>query len=112
MQHAHEWTGLNTYIFLWRKDSMGIESYLFSTFLYSYKGWFVLSWLKVKPFIFGDTWRLKGPYISNFSIIVGQVFYLEENYTLDGARSGGEKHGCCSVGVNSRRNKHLYDLKL
>lgn len=65
---------------------MGIKSYLFSAFLYSYKGWFVLASLKVKPFILGDIWRLKGPYIHNFSIIVGQVFYLEENYTLDGSR--------------------------
>lgn len=63
---------------------MGIKSYLFAAFLYPYNGWFVLSSLEVKPFIFGDIWRLKGPYISNFCIIVGQVFYLEENYSLDG----------------------------
>lgn len=47
---------------------------------------------RYSPFIFGDIWRLKGPYISNFTIIVGRVFHLEENYTLDGSR---EK--CCSV---------------
>lgn len=45
--------------------------------------------LEVRPFIFGDIWRLKGPYISNFFIIVGQVFYLEENYSLGGVLSGG-----------------------
>ena len=70
---------------------MGIKSYLFAAFLYPYNGWFVLSSLEVKPFIFGDIWRLKSSYISNFCIIVGQVFYLEENYSLDGVPSGGEK---------------------
>lgn len=53
---------------------MGIKSYLFAAFLYPYNGWFVLSSLEVKPFIFGDIWRLKGPYISDFCIIVG--FFL------------------------------------
>lgn len=75
---------LAKYIFVCQKVSKGIKSYLFAAFLYPYNGWFVLSSLVVKPFIFGDIWRLKGPYISNFCVIVGQVFYLEENYTLDG----------------------------
>lgn len=69
---------------------MGIKSYLFAAFLYPYNGWFVLSSLVVKPFIFEDIWRLKGPYMSNFCVIVGQVFYLEENYSLNAVLSGGE----------------------
>lgn len=88
---------------------MGIKSYLFSAFLYLYNGWFVLSRLKVKPFIFVDIWRLKGTYISNFCVIVGQVFYLEENYSLDVVLSGGEDLltlCLCFVGVNSRCNMH------
>lgn len=63
----------------------------------------MLSSLVVKPFIFGDISRLKGPYISNFCVIVGQVFYLEENYSLDGVLSGGEyllALCLCLVGVN------------
>lgn len=43
-----------------------------------------------KAFYFwGDIQRLKGPYISNFSVIVGQgflfFFYLEANYNLGAA---------------------------
>lgn len=53
---------------------MGIKTYLFAAFLYPYNGYVVLSSLEVKPFIFGDIWRLKGPYISNFCIIAGQLF--------------------------------------
>lgn len=97
------------YFSVCQKVSMGIKSYLFAAFLYPYNGRFVLSRLVVKPFIFGDIWRLKSPYISNFCVIAGRVFYLEENYSLDGVLSGGEDllTLCLSfVGVNSRCNMH------
>ena len=74
------------------KGSYGIKSYLFAAFLYSHNGWFVRSSLEVKPFIIGDIWRLKGPYISNFCIIVDQVLYLEENYSLPFSLSVWEKN--------------------
>lgn len=59
-----------------QKVSKSIKSYLFAAFLYPYNGWFVLSSLVVKPFILGHIWRLKGPYISNFCVIFGQVFFF------------------------------------
>ena len=102
---------LAKYIFLSvKRFQESIKSFLFAAFLYPYNGWFVLSSPVVKPFIFGDIWRLKGPYISNFCVIVGQVSYLEENYSLDGVLSGGKYLPmlCLSVvGVNSRCNMLL-----
>lgn len=65
------------YFSVCQKVSKNIKSYLFAAFLYPYNGWFVLSSLVVKPFIFRDIWRLKGPYcISPISVIFGQVFFL------------------------------------
>lgn len=58
--------------------SLGIKGYLFGAFLYAYNRWFVRHSPEVKPFIFGDIWRLKGPYISNFCIIVGQISTLKK----------------------------------
>ncbi len=101
---------LAKYIFLSVKRFLWVSraAYLLHSF-YPYNGRFVLSNLVAKPFIFGDIWRLKGPYISNFCVIAGQVFYLEENYSLDGALSGGENLltlCLCFVGVNSRCDLH------
>lgn len=59
----------------YEKVSGSIKSFLFAAFLHPYNGWFVLSGPLVEPFIFaGDIWRLKGPYISNFSVIAGRGF--------------------------------------
>lgn len=86
------------------KGSYGIKSYLFAAFLYPHNGWFVRSSLAVKPFIIGDISRLKGPYISNFCIIVGQVLYLEENYSLHFLLSVGGKKKKTQWGRNSLKN--------